>query len=275
MKTYKQWLKSIPPVVVNTVPVHGSHHAHRKHSNDNEPVVVTATPVHGSHAHRDPIISEHIDDSTPEHLQLEKEADSAHIRRSDKQAKAVEKYTYDSGGINRPLIHNATLGHSGYTKNTHDHITALDSVTDHVYGHAHSLYHGAGFNPDSFASKHPDRHIKLPGFTSTSVDKDQAHKFARAYGTTDEHEVHNSHVLHIHTNSTDKGVPLMHHSSSSNEKEVLLPRNTVLKVHHKPEIDIQHRGTGKYSKTHHVHYWHAEIVSQHHEPVHNLSDVEI
>jgi hypothetical protein len=81
------------------------------------------------------------------------------------------------------------------------------------------------------------------------------------------------HVLKIHLKPDDKGVYLGSNSSFDNEKEMLLPRKTVLKIHKTPEVYHDHEPhkewdndkqdyvkTGTTKKK--VFIWHAHVVHQ-------------
>ena len=248
MKTFREWLKQIPPIVVNVVPVHGTHAT--PHDVNNGPVRVGVIPTHGSHSSR---LTENLEPTDAEYKKVSDDANRRHTKGTALHHVAVRSYTQKSYPINSSLLR----GHfddDGRQQTAKD----LDHETEKEYGHEHTLYHGCGrdFNPGKFASKHPERHIKLPAFTSTSVNKKMATGFADTGYVR--------HILHIHMKATDKGHPILHRSSIGNEHEVLLPRNTVLKV--RPHSDKERIPNGELN---HIiyHHWHADIVSQHREPL--------
>lgn len=94
------------------------------------------------------------------------------------------------------------------------------------------VYHGLkGWNPSEEAAKHPERKIKLPAYTSTSIHRSTADNFAGEDANREKH------VLHIHLKKGQKGIYLGHHSHYDNEREMLLPRGTTLKIHkHKDRV---------------------------------------
>ena len=114
------------------------------------------------------------------------------------------------------------------------------------------VHSGIKFHPDVEASKHPDRHIHLPAYTSTSLRPLKARTFASLQGGGGI----DRHVLSIHVKKGQNALPILHNSSHLYEDEVLLPRDTTLKVAAKPhKIDGENGGI----KTH---YWKAHIVHQ-------------
>ena len=106
------------------------------------------------------------------------------------------------------------------------------------------VYHGTGFHPGQEASKHPERLIRLPAYTSTSLKKSIARDFADYKG--------DRHIIHIHLKKGQHASYIADHSSIPEEWEMLLPRNTVLKIHKEPTI---------LSDTN-DHIWHAEVHEQ-------------
>lgn len=113
-----------------------------------------------------------------------------------------------------------------------------------------------GLNPGEVAAKHPEGHIHLPAFTSTSIHKDTAEGFAQehdnGYGKT-------RHIIHFHLPKDHKGVYIGEGhdgekiSEHEREGEFVLPRGTNWKIHPQPDIYEHHNGDEN-------HVWHAHPV---------------
>lgn len=207
----------------------------------------------------------------------------------------LKEYTDGSAPINRALVHHASGDkasilhpHSKYAKltlkNNEDayvhpkarHAKVQDEMKtkikrlDHAFKksklkHDATVMSGVGFNPDHYASQHPNRHIHLPAYTSTSSKAFVATKFARGsaqeHSENDTHIVRHAHVLRIHLPKGHSAVPILKRSSLSNEHETILPRNTHLKISEKPYHTEEHEdeGYGKKIKVKY-HYWDAHHV---------------
>jgi hypothetical protein len=168
------------------------------------------------------------------------DADKGHIRN----------YTEDSKSLNTTLYQNAAKGiKTERHVNGHDTKGIDAALSRNKLGHDLHVYTGTGFDPNKLASKHPERHIHLDAYTSTSIHKGIAKEFA---DSGDEH----MHVIHLHLKKGQKGKYIAHHSPGNEEEhEFLLPRNTTIKLH--PEPTIHHDSYGsKY------HVWHAHVVDQ-------------
>lgn len=183
-------------------------------------------------------------------------------------------------------------------KEHQDQVKHLDSAM-HKSKNAreHDMYvmHGLkNWHPGKEAAKHPDGHIMLPAYTSTSIDPSIGHGFTYHDTTakvkdpknpnrTDHTKIPTAHVLKIHVKPEHKGVYLGKYSAHDHEHEFLLPRKTVLKIHKKPTIhtDTQHYeytdwgAPGSPTKTRinkrRTHVWHAEIVHQHGDDDHETT----
>lgn len=145
----------------------------------------------------------------------------------------------------------------------------LDKALNNRVGHELTVFHGTkNWHPGQEAAKHPDGHIMLPAYTSTSIHPNTAASFSSPVHTSK----NKGHILKIHMSPEDKGVYLGDNSSFDNEKELLLPRKTVLKIHKTPEVYHTHEhheewddsvGDVKTKKTKKkVFLWHAHIVRQ-------------
>jgi hypothetical protein len=115
------------------------------------------------------------------------------------------------------------------------------------------VYHGTGFHPNEFASQHPNRHIELPTYVSTSASRKIAQQFSEP-STYDA-----GHVLRIRLPKGHPALPILDRSTyapgSGNEAEheVLLPRNSRFRISEHP-IHTVNTKKGK------VHIWDAEPV---------------
>lgn len=134
-------------------------------------------------------------------------------------------------------------------KKFHEEIKKMDDALSHPNSKLKNdvhVFHGTyRFNPGEVAAKNGGK-ITLPAYTSTSIDAKQALDFADAGNS------HNSHVIHIHLKKGQSGHYYGDHSAAPEEKEMLLPRNTTLRIHPKPTII--HSGGGAIT-----HIWHAHI----------------
>lgn len=206
----------------------------------------------------------------------------------------IREYTDGSAHVNRNLVHHATgkasllhthakykkllksenpdaIGNSKETHNRrHEELKTKIKRLDHAFKksklkHAATVMSGVGFDPDHYASQHPDRHIHMPAYTSTSSKAIVATKFAK--GASQLHSDHNgaetrhAHVLRIHLPKGHSAVPVLSRSSLNNEHETILPRNMKLKISHKPYHTEEHRDEGYHGPiTHKYHYWDAHPV---------------
>lgn len=174
---------------------------------------------------------------------------------NDEEISHISNYTHSSWQLNEHLYNTAKnkkepgkIFIAGFGKN-YD-IDGLDKATNkHSLEHDLHIYSGLSFNPHKELSKNKTGLVHLPAFTSTSVSKDIAFNYAK----------HNQtggikHILHIHMKPGDRGAYIDQHSVYNGEHEMLLPRNTTLKVHPKPHIEEKDGHT--------VHVWRAVIHHQ-------------
>jgi hypothetical protein len=114
-----------------------------------------------------------------------------------------------------------------------EHLSHLDDfLHSKPIDHELHVFHGTKhWHPGQEAAKHPEGHIMLPAYTSTSIDKVSARGFAQM-----PNDGTHAHMLHIHLKPGDKGHYLGSNSEYADEKEFLLPRKTVLKIHKKPDV---------------------------------------
>jgi hypothetical protein len=122
-----------------------------------------------------------------------------------------------------------------------DHVKSLGhSVGDHIYMH-------------------------LPAFTSTSTMVSMARAFAKRLNTKfnpDQTVAHaDHHLFHIHVPAGNKMVGMMAHPDleNGNEHELILPRDTILKVHTTPaKYNVEGRT---------LHVWHSEVAGTNRTPL--------
>lgn len=171
-------------------------------------------------------------------------------KSSGNDADHVRAYTNESQWANKGLLR---AHHSG---ETHDavmggvHIANMDkAVGRNKLGHDLHTYSGVTFHPGKLAAKHPEGHLHLPAYTSTSIDKETAHGFA----TGDENE--ETHVMHFHLKKGQAGKYAEPHSANKGEHEFIMPRGTTVKVNPKPD-----KYQDNYGGTTHV--WHAHVVDK-------------
>lgn len=234
-------------------------------------------PVHGGHASPKKEVKEAYGDHGPafQHLgsyldahenhHLGNHLEEVHSKLDHKledwqkhpQKDHLFKYSTNSADLNRYHINKASgqalshqeSEHEKYTSSRHEeHTKHLDkALKKSKLKHDLHVYHGLkGWHPGDEARK-GNGHIRLPSYTSTSIDKSIAANFANTADHRGE-----KHILHIHMKKGQHGHYLGSHSDFSNEKEMLLPRGTILKVHPKS------------TKHGSVRVWHATVHHQDH-----------
>jgi hypothetical protein len=175
-----------------------------------------------------------------------------HLVKHDKGTEAdnsvVNDYTRDSSGLNRHLYNSHVDGEKHSESAGGINVKAMDKAVGKTkLKHDMSTYSGTSFNPGKLAKAHPEGHLHLPAFTSTSLDKETAHGFA----TGDENE--HKHVIHFHLKQGQAIKYAEPHSENSGEHEVILPRNTTWKLHPRPDTYEDHFGQP-------TKVWHAHPV---------------
>ena len=223
----------------------------------------------------------------PEQVENEKNALKEYLsdkhpyhKLDSEERSSIKEYTKNSRDLNNHLYKSHSPDATSYDfkdskkipyKNSkefntesmlHEHmIKHLDSAADKSKTKkAFHTYSGIKFDPDKEASKHPDRHIHLPAYTSTTLDPNIAKRFAYTRGGDESNNVH--HVLKIKVKKGTKAIPVLDHTSyPTPEDEVLLARNTTLKIANKPHKKEKYRKFG-FSTELNIHHWHAEIMHQ-------------
>lgn len=304
MKSFKQFIKEkVKPIIVDALPVHGSHAYVKEQKELKEEGYYERLAAHQK-LHLGYTPEEHKEKHQLSHEQwhgLEKgyRVKKAHQdnHHSSSIRDSVSHYTGSSTVVNHALINDATgkpsaihsykkslaltkktkgdgawhqpkFIHDGTRSRVTEQIHHLDhAIKKYPLKHDTKLMHGCGFNPDHFASQHPDRHIHMPAYTSVSSKADVARSFSSRGAKTvreaheTEHgkdEVH-THTLRIHLPKGHHALPVYGHSNLDHEDETILPRGLKLKVSHHPYHKEVHDDT--YTKTIH-HYWDAHPVKE-------------
>lgn len=202
-------------------------------------------------------IGETVDDV---HAKLQKHVGD----RGGDHMKAIKKYTKDSHLLNTTLYQSHNLGakvpstvkvkdnaSDKAVDNVHDVSKLDDAIKAHPVPAKLHVYTGVGFHPGSIAAQHPERHIHLPAYTSSSIDPQIASQFA----IHSQHHVgsKHAHMLHIELQKGHNATFVGEHSTHTAEKEVLLGRHTRVQIHPEPEIHKNAQGNK-------VHVWKAKIV---------------
>ena len=263
MKKFKEHKKK-PPVPIDAYPCHGQH-SQPKTPPEKDLKEQKYDSISGWEAEHQ---NNHLgNNSTEVHKKLDIHPDKFSSQAGNAQ---LYSYTVNSGQVNKNLIdiHHGRepTWHEQEWENEspeethhriedakrehHEMVNGIDTGIDKHPALTHDLhvYHGASFNPGKLAGSHPDRKIQMPAYLSTSIDKRRANSFARPLNS----KLH-THILHVHLKPGDKGVYLGSNSSYDEENEFLMPRNTVLKVHPKPDIVRNKYGS-------HTFVWHAHVT---------------
>lgn len=131
-----------------------------------------------------------------------------------------KQYTSHSTVLNNHLHNNPSesrpsIEFEGRQYNIHD----MDNeLSHHSLKHELHVYSGVRFNPEEYIGD-----STLPAYTSTTTSKEVAAKFAKL-GLNDQH-----HIIHMILKPGQHGSYIGEHSSSGNENEFLLPRQS--KIH--------------------------------------------
>ncbi len=263
------------PVVVDS---HGSHAQEKAPRYKGTPVVVDS---HGSHAQGETPKKKRVDEKLAEPIKDKHESlwewkhadENGHIgdlhkvdekltekyrseHHSPDHKKAIKKYTENSQRLNRHLLDHHKAGtEPGDTFENH-HMGHLDDVVhERTLNHDLHVYSGVGFHPGEESAKDPEGKLHLPAYSSTSINKTTALNFATE--RFDSAGKRHNHILHIHLKPGQKGHYIGERGSHGNEHEFLLPRNTTLKVHPKPE---SFPAGSHHLNDYPVHIWHAHVV---------------
>lgn len=259
IKTFKDFIekaKKVDPILITAMPVHGNHSDPRR-------AKLRVESYEDADPHNDPWLSHNHNHHIGEkHQDVHNKLDMD-PNKFDKHpgSKHVHKYTDWSYDINHNLLAKQTgkkkTWHKTEHHTYHDDIWNKNKKKEHyaqVAGidralkksklqHDTHVFHGTNtWHPGEQAAKHPEGHVKSAAYLSTSIDQGKAHRFAGRGG-------HKAHILHIHLKKGHHAMYLGSNSYHHHEKEMLLPRNTTLKIHPKPKV--LSCGT---------HVWHAHPV---------------
>lgn len=281
--------KNVPVPVADYVPEHGGHSKEKK--NVKAPLA-DYTPEHGGHAKprhfKEEAKSEdyfNFVNHNP-NSKIGRTHDDVHEKLNpsqqswDKKPKlhrdAASEYTGASYWINRELVakgHNkpSTFEHldtdqgwekkgkSDYAKKFPKAVKGLDSfLKGGKVKHDMTVFHGVSakssqsFNPGELASQHPDRHIRMPAYLSTSIHPSIASSFARPMF---EGKPTTTHILRIHLKKGQSGYRYLgDRSEFPKEREGILARDKTLKISEHP-TEIHHHETGGK-----MHVWDAHVI---------------
>lgn len=269
--------KSLKPTTITATPIHGKHSVVKKPNN--KPIKEDSSMFAGTHhaSFEDANPAFHKWAAKNENTHIHKDVEGVHNELHKRQRfadiphkSAVGDYTSDSSTFNHHLINRAVDLKA--TKNDPDHDTherivngftdKMDkNLTTHKTHTDLHVYHGASFNPGKEAAKSSDSLIHLPAYTSTTIHKAASGFFASPTNRRqDDHanDVVDRHVIHFHVPEGHHGLYVGAHSEAGNEHEFTLPRDTIAKIHPKPDIITDtHPKTG--NKTN-WHIWHARVA---------------
>lgn len=288
LKTFKQFLKSKKV----SVPVADYYPSHGTHSQPKVPVA-DYTPSHGKHSIKEvkEITHEEFVAHNPNskihptvsgvHEKLDPPEEKWNKALKPHEKEAVADYTGSSVSSNRELIDTANGRPSNFEHHEDDDSWTKDWKTGNKARHEKTVkgldsllnrskvprnltvFHGINapssekFNPGEVASQHPDRHVRMPAYLSTSVDPHIASSFAKPEkwdGTA--RKPTTTHMLRIHLKRGQKGYRYVgDRSSISGEREGILKRDSVLKISEHPTI-VHHPETGGQ-----IHVWDAHLVN--------------
>lgn len=188
---------------------------------------------------------------------------------AEERHKSIRGYTQNSNWLNKTLYENHLNGNpnpefilSGLQPpyQVYHHLPSLDHAVEHYkIGHEMNVYSGVPFHPDIVASKHPNRHIILPAYTSTSIEKGAAYSFSKknARKISEDHgfDPTHKHIVRFNLKPGQKGNFAYKNSRYSGELEYVLPRNSKIQVAEKPQVfvDKEHGGSVSVWDAHMVH----------------------
>jgi len=291
MAEFKNFLRrKYKPVPIYNDPVHGYHAGPKDmketkmsakdflEGHDNDHIHKTINGVHEYLTHNEDIDKHHKDHKaamkkyTDWSNQLNHGLITSHknneqpFKLSEKKKNLLNIYGHGNLDYDHPEynLHQEAVHDHDQFKEHKETTKNLDSLIDNSAERRHHLYvyHGPGFHPGKEAAKHPEGKVVLPAYTSTTINPNTADNFAKTEHSGD---VQKKHILKIHVRPKHKGSYLGEHSSRNDEKEFLLPRKTVLKIHKKPTIHKGHPDDNSFQKTEY-HVWHA--TAEGHEDEH-------
>lgn len=156
---------------------------------------------------------------------------------NNKLGEHSQAYSKWSADLNKSLLKHSNEGRE-HPKTFQDDIHHYDlkkldeEIAEHKLPHKLHVYSGVGFDPQKLSSAHPEGHIHLPAYTSSSINKDIAREFASgaAFGKNE-----GRHILHMELPKGHTGKYLGENSENYHESEFMLPRGMTIKVHPNPK----------------------------------------
>jgi hypothetical protein len=293
MKTFKQFLKAktVKVPVADYYPSHGSHAQQEK-----KVPVADYYPSHGKHSMKEEaqntIGLREFEQNNPNskidssvhgvNQKLGSSEEEWEKKLKPHEIEAVSKYTGSSHGSNKELIDTGNGRPSNFEHKENDDKWTKDWKNDHRKSHEKlvsgldsilnrsrvprniTVMHGINavssenFNPGEVASQHPERHIRMPAYLSTTVDPSVATSFAKPIKWEgDIKKPTTTHILRIHLKRGQKGYRYVgDRSSIAGEHEGILGRGKLLKIGEHPTI-IDHPTGGQ------IHVWDAHMVDEH------------
>lgn len=202
--------------------------------------------------------------TTETHVQHHEVLVAGHPGIPESHHKFVRKYVDSSYSMNKGLFVRASEGHNPLEKRPvlKATINGLDQLHHPVSG-KHVVYSGVRWNPETASGMvyhHDDDNIAmhLPAFTSTSTSLRKAAGFA----TASERSGNKKNVIRFTLKHGDKAFPIhQDFSYATDESEVLLPRNTIVKISRKPSVIITPK-MGSHIPSEETHIWDAQIIHQ-------------
>lgn len=213
----------------------------------------------------------HVDATGDSLFNHQKGDDSDHV---NKHALGFQDYTDESEGLNHFLFGGPEAKGATSLEKTTYNVKANnlhDSIKEHSIPHDIHVYAGTGFSPGRHIKY--DEHgkadltkplkVKMPAFTSTSIDPDVAMNFAKqdrkhhnneyAAGRVGLYDMVPRNIIKIHVPKGASGAYMHHHYSSlPEENEVLINKGAKLHIHPVPTVEANQIGV--------KHIWHARLV---------------
>lgn len=169
---------------------------------------------------------------------------------------AIEQYTHKNGGsakFNRALLDTSR----SITKKNHAHMTRLHKLAAPL-GHHVNLFSGVETDPRTW-KKESDGSIKLPAFSSLTVNKDVAYRFGHhrvlqrdKSNDSNSKDLSDVHIMHVHAKPEHRALSVSKYSKFPDEVETTLPPDTHIAPHpeHK-KPDVYTNSDGRRVIVHH------------------------
>lgn len=214
-----------------------------------------------------------------EKLDPPKERWNKGLRNDERES--VSAYTGSSTSSNKELVDTSNGRPSNFEHHPDDNEHTLDYKSNQKRKHkiltsgldrllnrskvprTLTVFHGINapasenFNPGKLASQHPERHIQMPAYISSSIDPYISAKFARPekYDLKGDKKPTTTHILKIKLKKGMSGFKYIgSHSEIDDESEGIIGRGKTLKIAEHPTV-VHHPETGG-----HIHVWDAHVV---------------